>query len=201
LRLRHGARRLCGAPGSAGTTEALTDKLASEVTQVKRLGEKLAASVEALRGLRQRQATYLDGADKAHKQAVSLLATDLETDDLRTLYEEARATPMPEDDRVVTELEQLTAELDDREADLAEGRALLQAQSQQLSELENLAGIWRERALEDAEANNPRAGFLAVGGLTVAGLASVGVPWWAVAIAVGVAAVAVAGSDDESDES
>jgi hypothetical protein len=184
---------------AAAGHQALTDKLASEISHAKQLGEKLAASVEALRGVRQRQATFLGGADKAIKQAVKLLATDLEKDDLKTLFDEARATPMPEDDEIVAELEQIMAELEDRETELAEGRSVLRAQSQHLSELEEVAGTLRDQI--PAEEGSSMAGFLAVGGLTVAGLASVGVPWWAVAVGVGVAAVAAAGSDNESDES
>jgi exonuclease VII small subunit len=156
--------------------------------------------VGALRGLRQRQATFLSGADGGYKQAVSLLATGLKEDNLGALYEEARATPMPEDDEVVAELERVTVELDDREAELAKGRSVLKAQSQHLSELENLAGIWRERALAGAEVKSPKAGFIAVGGLTLAGLATVGLPWWGVAAAIGIAAAAAKFGDD-SDES
>ena len=179
--------------------EALGGELAGEISQAKQLGEKLAASVGALRGLRQRQATFLSGADGGYKQAVSLLATGLKEDNLWALYEEARATPMPEDDEIVAELERVTVELDDREAELAKGRSVLKAQSQHLSELENLAGIWRERALAGAEVNSPKAGFIAVGGLTLAGLATVGLPWWAVVAAIGVAVAAARSSDDSND--
>jgi hypothetical protein len=177
----------------------LSDTLAGEVAEAKQFGEKLAAAAEVLRGLRQRQATYLGGADKGYKEAVSLLATGLDKNDLKTLYEEARATPMPEDDEVVAELERLLAELDDREAGLAAGRSVLRAQSQYLKELESLADAWRQRSPEESKSSV--GGFLAAGGVTIAALVALGVPLGGVAIAIAVAAAATASSWDEGDES
>jgi hypothetical protein len=177
----------------------LSDTLAGEVAEAKQFGEKLAAAAEVLRGLRQRQATYLGGADKGYKEAVSLLATGLDKNDLKTLYEEARATPMPEDDEVVAELERLLAELDDREAGLAAGRSVLRAQSQYLKELESLADAWRQRSPEESKSSV--GGFLAAGGVTIAALVALGVPLGGVAIAIEVAAAATASSWDEGDES
>jgi hypothetical protein len=124
---------------------------------------------------------------------------DVSTIGLRALYDEARATPMPEDDEFVAELEQVMVQLGDREAELAEGRAVLLAQSQQLSELEEVAGAWRERI--PAKVEGPTAGEIALSGLTIAGLVSLGVPLVGVAAAIGVAVGAAAASSDESDES
>jgi hypothetical protein len=177
---------------AAAGHKTLTDKLAGDVAQAKQLDTKLTHADSVLVVLRKRQATFLSGADGGYKQAVKFLATDLETDDLRTLYDEARSTPMPEDDQIVAGLDEVMAELDDREADLAEGRALLQAQSQHLSELEGLAGVWRERTL--AEVAGPTLGDVALTGLKIAGLVSLGLP-------LAVLALAAAGGGGEGSSS
>jgi chromosome segregation ATPase len=178
---------------AAGHTE-LTEEVASEVRQAKQLAQKLAASEAELKRLQQRHASFVSGADEGYQQALGVLAADVSISDLRALYDEARATPMPEDDRIVAQLEEVDDELEDHKHHLTQNQSLLRAQSEHLNELEALVRVWRDKSLEEDAGLS--VGDIALTGLKIAGLVSLGLPLAVLALAAAGGGSSDGGSSD-----
>ena len=159
----------------------ITTRRAGRSSEAKQLAEKLAASEAELQRLQQRHASFVSGADEGYQQALGVLAADVSITDMRALYNEARATPMPEDDRIVAQLEEVDDELEDHKHHLTQNQSLLRAQSEHLNELEALVRVWRDQSLEEDAGLS--VGDIALTGLKIAGLVSLGLPLAVLALA------------------
>ncbi|WP_421725069.1 hypothetical protein [Bauldia sp.] len=137
LRLREHAERL--EQDVANLKRALEDReramlksdgaleLEADVTAAEAVLDKAEAAIESseakLSQLNDRLAGLLDGSrDKAVQAAMDGLAKTISREDLATLYEEAKATPTPEDETIVAKLREIEQKLARREAEAEEVR-------------------------------------------------------------------------------
>ncbi len=122
--------------------EAIEERERAALAEVDARLEQLAGQVQALLDERQRHAA---GEDEPYQQAIELLATGLRSQELRTLYRDAAATPFPEDDVLIARLEQLNDEQQRLEAAGQELQAALQQRRDHVRELETLQAEFKRR--------------------------------------------------------
>jgi hypothetical protein len=85
----------------------LETNLVTAQAELKAASDTLAKAQTALAALDQERAKLLDEGDrKAHDEALAVLTQALSRKDLQTMYREARATPTPDDDHLVRQIEQ-----------------------------------------------------------------------------------------------
>lgn len=126
---------------TARAQDGITDldqQLAEVQAGLDALDARLARAQTDLRSLRARIAGFAEGADDHTRQALALLATELERDDLMTLRRDALATPFPEDDRIVARLLEREDQGRRLETSLQGLRPALKQQQQRLQELGDL---------------------------------------------------------------
>jgi hypothetical protein len=142
----------------AALVEAGVEPLEAKAVEAKRaLDAAEAALAQAKAELasldREHDASVLDG-DLPYKDAIELLAKADSAHDLRSLYEEARATPSPQDDAVVRRIEAAEAAIGDAEGRMgALGRELAQIAERRAA----LEGEWQDFRAQGYD--RPHGGF------------------------------------------
>ena len=117
---------------------ALAAQLAAEQAALEAVDQHIAQFQTDQQAVVVRKALFAAGEDEYTKQAVSLLAAEVQRDDLMELRREALATPLPDDDRIVARLLQRDDERRRDEASLQGLREALGQHQQRLSEVESL---------------------------------------------------------------
>lgn len=94
------------------------------------------------------------GEDDAYAEAVSVLAADLQREDVQALRRQALATPQPEDDALVAQLRELEAERAALETTLKDLKGVAAGNRERVRELERL-----RRDFTDARFDAPDAAY------------------------------------------
>ncbi len=102
------------------------------------LGDKLTGQQKSHQALLRRKDSYAAGEDRYFVQAVEYLASELLRDDIATLDRDARLTPMPADDVVVSRIFDLRSDKQAVGEILERHRASLKTHRERLNELESL---------------------------------------------------------------
>lgn len=102
-RLDEAAREADGIPALERERDAAIEALERHDAAVAQAAQERQETAERLERMNR-------GEDEAYQEMVAFLTSELDREELKTLWREAIATPEPEDDRVVTELAALEAE-------------------------------------------------------------------------------------------
>lgn len=142
-------------------------ELQSKIQEIEKQIEQLDAEIEAEearhRNLLQEQ-TVLHGAeDPLSRQIIDLQITALQHEELNDLLRQARATPRPEDDIVVGQLQQIQQQQVQIEAEIQSLKHFLEQRQRNLAELEELRRRYRQNGYDAYNSSFP--GDFALGAL------------------------------------
>ena len=127
--------------------------------QLKQLDADIEAEEARHRKLLQDQAAFNAGTDPLTRQIVDLESAALEKEPLPSLYQKARATPRPEDDVIVAQLQQLQQRQGQMEGEIQSVNNILQQRQQNLGELEEVRRRYRQNGYDSYNSNIPRQLF------------------------------------------
>ncbi|MDY0039794.1 MAG: hypothetical protein RBS57_05735 [Desulforhabdus sp.] len=109
------------------------------------------------------QAAFNEGTDPLSKQIIDLQAAALQRQELAELLEEARATPRPEDDVIVVQLQQIQQRLRQIAEEIHSVNNFLQQQQRSMADLEELRRRYRQSGYDAYNSSFP--GDFALGAL------------------------------------
>lgn len=119
--------------------EPLEAALAEGLSTLKVASERLTVAQKAMAALdEERGRLQSDGDRRAHEDALGVLTQALSQESLQTMYQEARQTATPEDDRLVQKIELTQTAIARAEADVAKIRDEAREVARRRSELENV---------------------------------------------------------------
>jgi hypothetical protein len=128
----------------------------------------------------ERTALQGDGDRKAHEDALGVLSQALALESLQSLYQSARQTATPEDDRLVQEIERTKSAVANADADVARIRDEARDVARRRSELESVRDQMRsnryDRPGNQFELNGPDVLGGLIGGI-IGGAIQSGVMW------------------------
>jgi hypothetical protein len=116
--------------------EPLEKSLTAAKTRLDEAGQVTLTAQKSLAESDAAHARLIADKDGGFAQATELLAASLARDDIRTLYNEALATPGPDDERILTRLIEFQRNLDASDAELAKTRETIREMAARRSELE-----------------------------------------------------------------
>jgi hypothetical protein len=134
---------------------ALQAKVQEAEKQIKQHDTEIEAEEAWQQKLLQDQAAFNTGADPLSKQILDLQTAELEKEQISNLYQKARATPRPEDDVIVAQLQQLHQRQDQVIAEIESGNNLLQQQQRNLAELEEVRRRYRQNGYDAYNSSFP----------------------------------------------
>jgi hypothetical protein len=141
---------------------ALSESLAAQ----KFASDRLASAQKAMSSLDEERARLQsDGDRRAHEEALGLITQALSQESLQTMYQEARQTATPEDDRLVQKIELTQTAIARAEADLAQIRAEAREVGRRRGELENVRDRMRSRRYDRHNSQFELDGGDVLGGL------------------------------------
>lgn len=114
----------------------------------------------AVAEVRERLEAFAHGEDEGFRRAVEGLAAELAQVPLRTLAQEAVATPFPEDDRVVARLLELERERSTQEAAAVEMREAAARHKQRITDLEKVRIDFTRRRFDQPDSAFPDAAMI-----------------------------------------
>ena len=115
----------------------------------------IAEKNSALKGLDDRQQKLADPTgDEEYRQVIAMMADALGREDLRTLWDEARQTPTPEDETIVNELTELDQATGRAQQQIEEARRAVQQIARRRAELEKSRDRFYRSGYDD-----PTGGF------------------------------------------
>jgi hypothetical protein len=141
---------------------ALETKVQAAIDQIKQLDADLDAEEARHQKLMQEQAGVQAGADPITKQILDLEAAALASESLAGLYQKARATPRPEDDVVVANLQHLQQQQEEKQAEIQSLNNLLQQRQRDLGQLEEVRRRYRQNGYDSYDSRFPGNFSLAV---------------------------------------
>ncbi len=141
--LDEAARKADGIP-------ALQQVVAQEQEQLDAIDARIGKAESDRQVLVVRRALYASGEDEYSKKAVEFLAAEFERDDLMELRREALATPLPEDDLIVTRMLQREDRRRQIEAGVQGSKETILQQQKRLSELEALRADFKRNRFDRA---------------------------------------------------
>jgi chromosome segregation ATPase len=133
----------------------LQAKVQEAEKQLKQLDADIAAEEARHQELLQQQARLNEGTDPLTKQIIDLKSAALEKETLPSLYQKARATPRPEDDVIVAQLQQLQQQQSQIEVEIQSLNTILQQRVRDLGQLEEVRRRYRESGYDSYNSNFP----------------------------------------------
>lgn len=118
--------------------------------QVAQLDEAASPAREEAAKLDQIAVEFAEGKDPGFIRAIDALSRSIAGDDIRTLYDEARRTPSPEDETYVERLGRARDEIARLEPDAGRLRGELSAIASKRQELEGIARDFRSRGWDNS---------------------------------------------------
>jgi chromosome segregation ATPase len=134
---------------------ALTTKVQDAENKIKQQDADIEAEEARHQKLLQEQADFNAGTDPLTRQIIDLEAAALEKEPLPSLYQKARATPRPEDDVIVAQLQQLQQQQDRLEAEIQSVNNVLQQRQRDLGELEEVRRRYRQSGYDSYNSRFP----------------------------------------------
>ena len=134
---------------------ALDAKVQDAEARLKQHDADIEAEEARHQKLLEEQAGFNAGTDPLTKQIIDLESAALEKEPLPSLYQKARATPRPEDDVVVAQLQQLQQQQDQIEAEIQSVNNLLQQRQKNLGELEEVRRRYRQSGYDSYNSRFP----------------------------------------------
>jgi hypothetical protein len=128
--------------GEAGERRRALDEAQAQLDAV---DDRLAAVDAGRTAILQRRAQVTGGDDAETRQALEGIVAAIKRTDVRALRDEARRTPMAEDDAVVARLADIEDDVRSTEDELKRQKVQQIAQRQRLSELEQMRQEYRSR--------------------------------------------------------
>jgi chromosome segregation ATPase len=116
--------------------------------ELEALDDKISEHEDERATLQRRRAQLMGGESENSKKALEILSAAYRQDSIRTLFLDAKATSMPDDDLVVERLEGITERQRDLQRDLDHLRTMQRAQQQRVSELEEIIKEFRHRSFD-----------------------------------------------------
>lgn len=123
----------------------------------------IAAEESRHRQLLEQQTDFNEGRDASSRRIVELQIAALQREELAELLREARATPRPEDDALVAQLQQMQQQRKQVETEIQSTNGFLQQQQRSLDELEELRRRYRHNGYDSY--NSSFSGGFALGAL------------------------------------
>jgi chromosome segregation ATPase len=134
----------------ASGIQALETKAAESEGAVTAAAEEVVRITADLRQVdAEREELLRSGDDTVFGRAVNLLADALSREDIRNLYEEARRTPSPADDRVVSSISSLDAALVKADEEVVQIRSEIREMARRRTELEGARDRARNSGYDD----------------------------------------------------
>jgi DNA repair exonuclease SbcCD ATPase subunit len=123
--------------------------------QLKQHDAQIEAEEVRYRQLVQQQTGFNDGTDPLSKQAIELQLAALQREEFSELLRKAHATPRPEDDVIVAQLQQLQQQQSQIGAEIQSINQFLQQQQRNLAELEELRRRYRQNGYDAYNSSFP----------------------------------------------
>ena len=162
----HAARVRAEADREFQALEALEQKAQAEdgipalhtaVEQAKQGLQETLSGIESWRQSHQqlldRKAAQLAGEDEPFQQMIALLAAEYRREEIRALRQDARLTPLPDDDRVVERLEGVEREQEQTRERMDELRRILKNHRQRVRDLESLIESFQRNRYDSADSS------------------------------------------------
>lgn len=102
-----------------------------------------------LSGLVEEERKYLDGEDEAFKKAREALAASLGAESLQELWQDALATPSPQDEKIVRRLQNIEDQKKSLEFDISKDRSILSDIGRRRAELSRVTREFRRNGYDD----------------------------------------------------
>ncbi len=146
--------------------EALETVLEDRLEALKVASERLAVAQKAMASLdEERSRLQSEGDQRAHGEALNVLTQALAQESLQTMYQEARQTSTPEDDRLVQKIELTQTAIARAEADVAKIREEARETARRRGELESVRDRMRSRRYDRHNSQFELDGGDVLGGL------------------------------------
>jgi DNA repair exonuclease SbcCD ATPase subunit len=111
--------------------------------QLQKVNDDIETAEKQYQELLRQKNSFATGDDDSTQKALSLIAAELEREDIISLFQQAQSTPRPEDDALVKRLHQLQQEIKETKDRLAELKTIQEKQRHALEELARLRGQFR----------------------------------------------------------
>jgi DNA repair exonuclease SbcCD ATPase subunit len=134
---------------------ALQAKVQEAEKQLKQHDADIAAEEARHQEILQKQAAFNAGTDPMTQQIIDLESAALEKEPLPSLYQKARATPRPEDDVIVAQLQQLQQHQDQIEAEIKSVNNIVQQRQKDMGELEEVRRRYRQNGYDSYNSRFP----------------------------------------------
>ena len=141
--------------GEAEGIPAMQSKVQEAEKSLHELDAKIEAAEAQHQKLLQEQAHFNAGTDSLSKQIIDLQTAELAKDQIPDLYQQALATPRPEDDAIVAQLSQLKQREDQTVAEIHSVNNLLQQRQRSLGELQEVRRRYRESGYDAYNSSFP----------------------------------------------
>lgn len=146
--------------------EPLEAVLAQRLEALKVASDRLTAAQRMMASFEDERARLQsEGDQRAHGEALNVLTQALAQENLQTMYQEARQTPTPEDDRLVQKIELTQTAIARAEADVAKIREEARETARRRGELENVRDQMRSRRYDRHNSQFELDGGDVLGGL------------------------------------
>ena len=139
--LDEAARAQAGVTGISNALDANREELEKSLEELQRTVTAQQQTLDELERMDR-------GEDDAFRQALALLASELESEDLQTLRSEALSTPQPDDDEIVAELLDLEEDREELAQDISDLKVAAQAARKRVGELEDVVRGFTQRQLD-----------------------------------------------------
>jgi hypothetical protein len=140
--------------------------LSERLAALKETSDRLSATQKAMTTLDEERARLQsDGDRRAHEEALAVLTQALSQESLQTMYQEARQTATPEDDRLVQKIELTQTAIARAEADVARIRDEAREVARRRGELESVRDRMRSRRYDRHNSQFELDGGDVLGGL------------------------------------
>ncbi|MXN63739.1 hypothetical protein GR183_02380 [Stappia sp. GBMRC 2046] len=129
--------------------EDIAGRIAALDDDIDQRSEKLEQLEHALSALVEKERVYLNGEDEGFKQAREALAASLGAESLRELWQDALATPSPEDERIISRLQEIEDRKKSLEFDISNDRSILSDIGRRRAELSRVTREFRRNGYDD----------------------------------------------------
>ncbi|UCF94339.1 MAG: hypothetical protein JSW39_09330 [Desulfobacterales bacterium] len=127
---------------------ALQSQVDEAEGKLEKIDDEIVAEEARHQQLLSRQSSFTDWSDQNSRQALTLLASEMERQEMADLYRRAQATPSADDDLIVSRLNQLVDEQKQVEEELQSVRASHKEHQRALVELEGLRQKFRRQSYD-----------------------------------------------------
>jgi chromosome segregation ATPase len=134
---------------------SLQAKVQEAEKQLKQIDADIEAEEARHQELLQQQSGLHAGTDPVTKQIIDLKSAALEKETLPSLYQQARATPRPEDDVIIAQLQQFQQQQSQIEAEIQSLNNILQQRVRDLGQLEEVRRRYRQSGYDSYNSGFP----------------------------------------------